>query len=105
MNSEKLNHSLVVVKNKLFVISNKEHNICEVFDNVCKKFISINSPEFTSFFFGFIRCHSIENKIFVLLDERSKILSYDINKSKWSEESYEVTKNIRLFSSVKVPCL
>ena len=51
------------------------------------------------------RTFSIENKIFVLQDESLNIISYDIDKNEWSEESCEVTKNIRFFSSVKVPCL
>ena len=40
MNSGMYDHSLVVVKNKMFVISNKKNN-CKVFDNICKKFITI----------------------------------------------------------------
>ena len=43
MNSVKYDHSLVVVKNKLFVISKRKDN-CKVYDNICKKFITIKSP-------------------------------------------------------------
>ena len=84
------------------VISNIEDN-CEVFDNICKKFTTINSPEFRCF--TPISAYSIANKIFVFKENSSKTIYYDTNKNEWSEESCEVTKNIRWFSSVKVPCL
>ena len=102
MNSGKYNHSLVVVNNKLFVISNIKDS-CEVFDNICRKFITIKSPQFKCF--PSTRAYSIDKKIFVLQDISSNIISYDTDKNKWSEESCEVTKTLRWFSSVKVPCL
>ena len=102
MNSGKHDHSLVVVKNKLFVISKRE-NDCEVYDNICKKFITIKSPQFD--FSSRISAYSIENKIYALQDKCSKVITYDTKKNEWSEESCEVTKNLWWFSSVKVPCL
>ena len=54
------NHSLVVVKDKLFVISKKE-NGCEVFENICKTFNTIKSLEFS--WFSFISAYSIANNI------------------------------------------
>ena len=102
MNSGKYDHSLVVVKKKLFVISKREDN-CEVFDNICKKFVTIKSPQFD--LSSRIRAHSIENKIFALQDKCSKIVTYDTDKNEWSEESCENTKNLLWFSCVKVPCL
>ena len=102
MNSGKYNHSLVVVNSKLYVISNIENN-CEVFDNICKKFITINSPDFKCLYS--ISAHSIANKYFVFQDDSSKIFSYDTYKNEWLEESCQVTKNLRWFSSVKLPCL
>ena len=90
MNSGKYNHSLVVVKNKLFVISKREDD-CEVFDNICKNFISIKSPKFISI--SIISAFSIENKIYAFQDLSSKIHSYDINRNEWSEDSCEVIKN------------
>ena len=102
MNSGKYDHSLVVVNNNLFVISKREDG-CEMFDNICKKFVTIKSPQFD--LSSRIRVYSIKNTIFVLQDDSSKIITYDTNKNEWSEESCEVTKNIRGFSSVKVPFL
>ena len=61
MNSGKYDHSLVVVKNKMFVISNRKDN-CEVFDNISNKFIYIKSPEFNRF--SWIIAKSIKSKVF-----------------------------------------
>ena len=102
MNSGKYELSLVVVKNKLFVITKRKDN-CEVFDNICKKFITIKSPQLN--WFSVISAYTIENKIFVFQDNLSKIISYDTSENEWSEESCRVTKNLRLFFSVKIPCL
>ena len=102
MNSGKFDHSLVGLKNKLFVISMREDD-CEVFDNICQKFITIKSPKFISLY-G-IYTFSIENKVFALLGNKSKIITYDINKNEWSEESCEVTKDLRNFACEKIPCL
>ena len=74
MNTGKSFHSLVVVMNKLFVI----FNICEAFDNVSKEFVVIKSPEFD--LFSKNRDLSIENKIFILQENFSKIISYDPNE-------------------------
>ena len=103
MNSGKVDHSLIVVKNKLFVIS-KSKDDWEVFDNMCKKFVTIKSPEF--FCFPSKRAFSIENKIFVFNYKFTKIISYDTYINEWSEDNlfFEFTKNLQYFSSVKVPC-
>ena len=94
------NHSLVTVKNKLFVIDGNT-NIYEVFDNICKKFISLKSP------YGYINLNkamSIGNRIVVFLHERSSIVFYDVEKDEWSAESCEITKHIDDFSCTKIPC-
>ena len=41
-------HSLVVVKNKLFVIDCGRNN-CEIYDNVFKKFVSFKHSTFITF--------------------------------------------------------
>ena len=102
MNSGKYCHSLVVIKNKLFVVSNIEDN-CEVFDKICKKFITIKSPKFYRFFS--IKAFSIENKIFAFQEGKSKIISYDTDKNKWSEEFCKVSRELGVFSCVKIPCV
>ena len=102
MNFGKCDHSLVGVKNKLYVISHRQYN-CEVFDNMCNKFITIKSPEINWYFISGV--YSIKNKIFAIIDRSSIIISYDTNKNEWSEEFCEVTKNIRWCSCQKIPCL
>ncbi len=102
MNSAKVGHSLVVVRNKLFVIS-KQADTCEVYDNTCKKFITIKSPDLSSFYS--VTTYSIGNKIYVLLDDLPKLICYDVEKNKWSEATCEVKRDLRYFSYVKVPCL
>ena len=102
MNSAKYNHSLVVVKKKLFAISERA-DTCEVFDNVCKKFVIMKSPALG--WLETIRSYSIANNIYVFLGNISKVHVYDTDKNEWSEESCEVTKNSNNFSYVKVPCL
>ena len=93
-------HSLVAVKNKLFVLSRKES--WQVYDSVCKKFLRIKSPKLKN---TFLNAFSIENKVFVLQDRLPKLICYDVDKKEWSEEECEVTKNLYSFSNVKVPCL
>ena len=102
MNSGNSEHSLVVVKNKLFVISNSKDN-CEVYDNICKKFTTIKSPRI--FLFSSNSACRIKHKIFVLRDESSKIIFYDTIENEWSKESCEVINTIYKYSSIKVSCL
>lgn len=101
-NSDEYGHSLVVNKNKLFVIS-KEEDGCEVFYSICKKFITIKSPKFDSFYS--IRAFSIENKIFAFQEKSSKIIYYDTNKNECSEKFCEVTKYLANFAFDKIPLL
>ena len=100
MRNSHSNHSLVTVKNKLFVIDDVT-NTCEVFDNICKKFISLKSPYG---YFNLNKAMSIGNRIVVFLHERSSIVCYDVEKDEWSAESCEITKYIDDFSCTKIPC-
>ena len=54
MNSSKLDHSLVVVKIKLFTISHTA-DTCKVFDNIGKKFVVLKK----SALFLFLYCQSL----------------------------------------------
>ena len=101
MNYRNFNHGLAVVNNKLFVISKK--NKFEVFDNICKTFVTIKSPKLNYNHYG-TRAYSIGKKILVF-QYKSPIFIYDTEKNRWSEESCDVTRNLRYFSCVKVPLL
>ena len=41
----------------------------------------------------------------VFRNHSTKVAIYDVNKNEWSEESFEVTKNIAGFQSLKFPSL
>ena len=99
MINAKCGHSLVVVKNKLFVIGDVVDG-CEVFDNSFKKFIDLKSPLIDHFF---LEANAIGCKIIVFGSEKTCAVCYDVDKDEWSHEPCDVTKNISRFSCVKVP--
>ena len=68
-------HSLVTVKNKLFVMDEGRNN-CEVFDNIGKKFVALCSYNFSSF----NKAMSIGKKIMILQYKISLVLFYDVEK-------------------------
>ena len=103
MNFSNSGHSLVVLKNKLFVVS-YALDACEVFDNVCKKFVAFKSPELRGPY-RVTRTYSVENKFMVFKDNFANCICYDVEEDKWSEEACEATGKLLFFSCVKVPCL
>ena len=87
-------HSLVVVRNKLFVIGWKSF---EVFDNTCKKFLSLKLPcKFMA-----SEYISIGNKILIIQIDTPCIVVYDVDKDEWYEKSCEAS--FMDFTCVKVP--
>ena len=90
-------HSLVVVRNKLFVIGVMK---CEVFDNIHKRFVAIRSEVFPFKNTAI----AIKNKIVIVQDARSHLISYDVDKDEWSEIPCKVTEYIESISCVKIPC-
>ena len=96
----KSHHSLVVVRNKLFVIHSHRTNECEVFDNVCKKFVPFNFTEVNDF--KLVKAVSVQNKIVCFQNGRPFIVYYDVENDEWHEDSYDVTKNLYSCSFVKV---
>ena len=100
MTSSKAMHSLVVVKNKLFVIGFGSDN-CEVFDNCSKKFVEIKPPQ--TRWMRLNKAISIGSKIYAILGSRSSIICYDVNKEEWLEASCVVPNCFEEFSCVKIP--
>ena len=92
------NHSLIAVKDKLFVIG-YEIDTCEVFDNTCKKFVALKKPPSIEW----NKCVSIGNKILVFQQFSSSVICYNVDKDEWSEESCQVTKDLKDFCCVKCP--
>ena len=95
----KVDHSLVVVKHKLFVIGIRSY-ACELFDYIGKKFVTINSLDIYTLYFETV---AINSKIIVFHNYTQVAMCYDVDKDEWSEESCEVTNNFQHFSCVKVP--
>ena len=91
-------HSLVVVKDNLFVIS----DTCEVFDDACKQFVVFKSPRLRSPFV-ITRACSIGSKILVIQDEPPYFVCYDVEEGAWSEELCQAARNRAFFSYVQVP--
>ena len=94
-------HSLVVVRNKLFVIGCARDR-SEIFENISKKFVGLKSPPVT--FVDVNKAISIGSKIFVFQEYNASVLCYNVDTNEWSEESCEVTKNLQKYSCVKFPC-
>ena len=92
-------HDLVAVKSKLFAIGGKSTgNTCEVLDSTCKTFVTLKS----SIGFNAYKAVSIGSKFFIFQNGLPNIVSYDVDKDKWSENSCEATDNISYFSCVKL---
>ena len=98
-------HSQITVKNKLFIIGIKRES-CEVYDSDCKKFVLINKPIRSNIsFYRNFEVVSIGNKIIVYDFDVNYFSCYDVEKDEWSEEDFELAKNLAYFSCVKVPQL
>ena len=98
MINNQINHSLVVIKDKLFVIGYRNNN-CEVFDNVCKEFVAL----MPSYNLHLSRAMSIGNKIKIFQELRSSVVCYDVDKDEWFEESCDATNTLFCFSCAKMP--
>ena len=87
-------HSLVSVKNKLFVVSNKK---CEVYDDTADKFMVIESYESLPGCsrWATLRAACIRYKIVVFGRNLSAVAFYDTEKDEWYEEacSFHDTSN------------
>ena len=94
-------HKLVSVKSKLFAIGgNNNKTSCEVFDKTCNRFVKLKTPKFHPYRFEPV---STSSKMLLFQHETKIVLSYDVDKDKWSKESCEATEGIRFFSPVRVP--
>ena len=89
-------HTMVVVREKLFVIGNKT---CEVFDKTCRKFVPLKFPGIN----GYHQVVLIGEKI-NFFKANSSVCCYDVIENKWSQESCQATKNRAAFSCVRLYC-
>ena len=101
-------HSLLAMKNKLFVLGGCTENIsnsCEVFDSESKKFVFLkqNSTSLVT------KSHLVNNtfligsKIITLCENSKTISCYDVEKDEWSEETFDITEDLYCFSSTIIP--
>ena len=97
-------HSQIAIRNKLFVVRRES---CEMFDSDNQRFVLIKKPmkRNLSFFHKPFQAVSIGNKIVAYQHDIQTCSCYDIEKDEWSEEEFELTRNLKYFSCVKVPQL
>ena len=99
------NHSLVVIKSKLFVIGNPRKK-CEVFDKFTNNFVVIESSPTVNARrvpLQTIGAISVGNTIAVFGRKPSTIQFYDTDKCEWYEESCEISEDILKGGCIKVP--
>ena len=95
----KKSHSLVVVRNKLFVILTRT---CEVFYSISNTFSAIKPPKKETV--SLVGAIAAESKIFVL-QSYAHFACYDFDKQKWSEIQTETDQldEYESFSCVNIP--
>ena len=100
-------HSIVAVKNKLFVFGGLS-NTAEVFDSSSNQFSTIKSSALPIGDYDVQDTVAIGRKIIIFRFWTTKLLIFDLDKYKWSEELFEFTKktkNLNWYLCVKVPKL
>ena len=102
MVSGRSSHSLVVVKDKLFVIGNLTTDY-EIYDSICKIFVALKSNSF--FDFGeFNEVVKVGSTLFIFRRSPSKIIyCYDVERSQWILKSCEFTDNIFIKLVANIP--
>ena len=94
-------HSLVVVKNKLFVIGGSPTLTWECFDNKTKIFVAFKSPRAI----GYNKSLSIGIRIIIFQSDHrvsSSVVVYDVHEDKLSEESCETFETLSQYACVKL---
>ena len=94
-------HSLVAVRNKLYVFGGLTET-SEVFDSYSNKF-SLLKPLENMGNYNIEGAISIGCKILIFREKSTNVACYDLDKDDWSEETFEVTKNIVSFLCLKIP--
>ena len=98
MISGKSEHSLVAVRNKLFVIGNVPQT-CEVFDGSLNKFVALKLPPIVYL----NEAISFGNKLLIVHNKTQCIIWYNFEKDEWSEELSKAAKRRGGFSCLKIP--
>ena len=99
MIGQRMGHSLVAVKNKIFVIGGNINGTCELFESISKKCVVLK-------FHIPLHCNNafaIGTQIYILLNNNSLVVTYDFDNDEWSKEASKATKIIDDFSCAKFP--
>ena len=104
MNYGRYNHSLVAIKNKLYVFG-EEFRIFEMYDSNTKRFAILKPPNsfLNTEFIIVTGAISIGRKILIFKRFSTTITVFDLDKNKWSEENVKGTKEIEAFFCLKLP--
>ena len=95
-------HYTVSVRNKLYAFGGFTDTF-EVFDSFSKKF-SLLKPSSSFLYMGSYNINgaiSLGSNILIFRDNSNKLIYFDFVKNEWKEESFEVTKNIKLYLCLK----
>ena len=96
-------HQLFAVGNRLFATGGNTLT-CEVYDSVCKRFTALKlPPDFVRLEFNTSCSFLMGRKIFVFHTAGyPKVVSYHVDEEKWSEESFEITKDLEPYNCMKM---
>ena len=104
MIEERNYHKSTAIKNKLYMFGGITIT-SEVYDSTCEKFVLLKSPNdrFTRHLESPLAAISIGNKIIVFIMKKGTSSVYDTENDTWSEEPFEVGRNLFRYSCAKVP--
>ena len=100
-------HKSVAIRNKLFIVGGRTTRSCEVYESRCNKFVSLKSPPAYCMrnLNGPAAVIAVGSKIAIFGNLSDNVVYYDVENDTWSEDSFEISKNISLYSCAKVPQL
>ena len=104
MIEERNYHKSTAIKSKLYMFGDITIT-SEVYDSTCEKFVLLKSPNdrFTRHLESPLAAISIGNKIIVFIMKKGTSSVYDTENDTWSEEPFEVGRNLFRYSCAKVP--
>ena len=100
-------HKSVAMRNKLFIVGGWTTRSCEFLDSCCNKFVLLKPhPEYCERnLCGPAAVITVGSKIAIFGDRSERVVYYDAENDTWSEDSFEISKNISVYSCAKVPQL
>ena len=104
MNHGRCYHTLVAIKNKLYVFG-EEVVISEMYDSITKCFVILKPPPtfLNTESLVAVGAISIGRKILILKSFSATITIFDLDENEWSKENFEATKEIEGNFCLKLP--